>query len=346
MADDRIAIAGSDNSAKKMHRMASIRVACLGALAILVAAIVGTTVAQLSANRRTFESNILPAAEAQAVFASSAVSKFIDDIEIAMQTTAQGAVAARQDLNVGEVELLSLARLAPGIVSAVVTDAEGLMIAGVAEADAIDPDERTDYSATVAFQRALAGQIYRSDIYFVRESEPHITISLPVVRLEQEFMGALITEISLRRMSAILRDLEIEDGGLAYVVTSEGELIAHPNLSAVLRRQSLIDLEQVQQAIAGLGPVFADVRGLGGTPVVAAYAPIPSLGWFVIVERPRGTCNCSTIGGSLSDACPIIYSASSASRRCFLGVSSDPSTDRRCISGGCRCKKRQLRPED
>ncbi|HJY83844.1 MAG TPA: ATP-binding protein, partial [Candidatus Binatia bacterium] len=71
-----------------------------------------------------------------------------------------------------------------------------------------------------------------------------------------------------------------------YVVSREGDLIAHPDISLVLQKRNLRNLGQVQAALAGAPGPFAAQPNLAGQQVFPAYAVIPELGWAVLVERP------------------------------------------------------------
>jgi signal transduction histidine kinase len=76
------------------------------------------------------------------------------------------------------------------------------------------------------------------------------------------------------------------------VVDAQGRLIAHPDISLVLRNTDLSRLAQVEAARASHGPeqsdhssVAIDVRG---REVLSAYAPVAGLGWLVFAEMPVG----------------------------------------------------------
>jgi two-component system, NtrC family, sensor kinase len=76
------------------------------------------------------------------------------------------------------------------------------------------------------------------------------------------------------------------------VVDSRGHLIAHPDISLVLKKTDLSRLPQVETARAALadaGPARQVVqveRDLQGREVLTTFAPIPSLGWIVFAEQP------------------------------------------------------------
>src|SRR5207249_8067242 len=75
-----------------------------------------------------------------------------------------------------------------------------------------------------------------------------------------------------------------------YVVDADGKLIAHPELSLVLRNTDLSDLAQVRaarslQSSEQLKQAYLG-EDLSGRRVIRANAAIPPLGWLVFVELP------------------------------------------------------------
>src|SRR6202022_3478182 len=82
--------------------------------------------------------------------------------------------------------------------------------------------------------------------------------------------------------------------GQAYLVDAQGRLIAHPDISLVLRNTDLSRLTQVQAARAagsGSGSDAAEqlqeAEDIQGRRVLTAYAHVAPLGWLVFVELPR-----------------------------------------------------------
>ncbi|MGH7829260.1 MAG: GAF domain-containing protein, partial [Candidatus Binatia bacterium] len=78
--------------------------------------------------------------------------------------------------------------------------------------------------------------------------------------------------------------------GYAYLVDNRGNLIAHKDPSRVLKRQPLAGVAPVARFLRKpFSPdtePAAEVLGLIGSPVLSTYAPVPGVGWAVIVEEP------------------------------------------------------------
>ena len=131
----------------------------------------------------------------------------------------------------------------------------------------------------------MAKKVYYGPVYFRRESEPYMTLSVAGTRLDA---GVSVAEVGFTLIWDIVKGMKVGEHGVAYVIDAEGRVIAHPDESLVQRDFS--SLTQVQAArAAGSGPVTGAVqaaRDINGREVLAAYAPVLPLGWLVLVELP------------------------------------------------------------
>jgi signal transduction histidine kinase len=188
----------------------------------------------------------------------------------------------------GELDRLLL--IAPAITEAIALDADGAARARASRLRPVHPESKHDFSESVGFQRALGGRSHFGPVHFARESEPHVTVSVPIEILAGVTVGVLQAEVSLIYLGEnVVSRLEAGDTGYAYVVSRSGELIAHPQVGLVLQRRELSGLEQVAQALrsdAGAGTVGTLGRNLQGERVFSSYAAVPGLDWIVFVERP------------------------------------------------------------
>ena len=145
---------------------------------------------------------------------------------------------------------------------------------------------RTDYSADPRFTEALAKKVWFGPVYFRKESEPYMTMA---VAQSGRNAGVTVAEVNLKLIWDVITAIKIGKTGYAYVIDDKGRLIAHPDISRVLRNTDLSALPQVAAARgtadAGTEPA-AIVHNLDGHRVLSASAPIPKLGWFVFVEQP------------------------------------------------------------
>ena len=102
-----------------------------------------------------------------------------------------------------------------------------------------------DFSKDPKFFEAEIGKPYRSPVYFRGGSEPYMTIAL-----RARNASVSVAEVNLKFIWDVVSRIKVGEHGQAYVVDARGRLIAHPDISLVLRNTDLSDLAQVQAARA------------------------------------------------------------------------------------------------
>src|SRR5262249_37182308 len=97
-------------------------------------------------------------------------------------------------------------------------------------------------------------------------------------------------EVNLKLIWDVVSQIKVGERGHAYVVGANGRLIAHPDISLVLRNTDMTRLDHVRAARGGdaaaPGEQVQEARDLQGRTVLPAYAPVAPLGWIVFVELP------------------------------------------------------------
>jgi signal transduction histidine kinase len=147
-------------------------------------------------------------------------------------------------------------------------------------------DDLRDRASAEAFQGARRGKAYFGQVYFIRESEPYMTVAVPIERFAGDAVGVLVAEVNLKYIWEVVSRIKVGRAGYAYVVSREGDLIAHPDISLVLQKRQVKQLSQVQAALTGVPTRFVAQPNLAGQQVFAASATMPELGWAVLLERP------------------------------------------------------------
>src|SRR6201988_2935269 len=112
-----------------------------------------------------------------------------------------------------------------------------------------------------------------------------MTLSLAGARKDS---GVSIAEVNLKLIWDVVSQIKVGERGHAYVVGSQGRLIAHPDISLVLRNTDMSKLAQVQAAMAAggsTGSLQGDLN-IQGQEVLTASAPINPLRWTMFVELP------------------------------------------------------------
>ncbi len=260
----------------------------------------------------------------QAEAAAAKISQFIKEIESQVGWTTQLPWSA-SSLDNRRFDALRLLKQVPAITELAQVDSTGKERLRVSRLAMDVVDSGLDFSKDPKFTEAVANKVYYGPVYFRRESEPYMTLSLAGTRKDA---GVSIAEVNLKLIWDVVSQIKVGERGHAYVVGAEGRLIAHPDISLVLRNTDMSRLIQVQAALrqqaalreqAALAEQAAQGRpgqvapgarapppspasGTGltnslddslqgstniqGQEVLTASAPIAPLGWIMFVELP------------------------------------------------------------
>jgi signal transduction histidine kinase len=259
----------------------------------------------------------------QAEAAAAKIGQFIKEIESQLGWTTQLPWSA-SSLENRRFDALRLLKQVPAITELAQLDSTGKERLRVSRLAMDVVDSGADFSKDPKFKEAVAHKVYYGPVYFRRESEPYMTLSLAGTRKDA---GVSIAEVNLKLIWELVSQIKVGEGGHAYVVGAHGRLIAHPDISLVLRNTDMSRLVQVQAALAALAEVQAALAAqaeqaaqagqarqaapppqvlpapqawtansgpdaLQGTPniqgqeVLTASAPILPLGWIMFVELP------------------------------------------------------------
>jgi signal transduction histidine kinase len=221
----------------------------------------------------------------QAEAAAAKIGQFIKEIESQLGWTTQlpwsaGSIEQRR------FDALRLLRQVPAITELAQVDSTGKERLRVSRLAMDVVDSGLDLSRDPKFTEAVAHKVYYGPVYFRRESEPYMTLSLAGTRKDA---GVSIAEVNLKLIWDVVSQIKVGERGHAYVVGAGGRLIAHPDISLVLRNTDMSKLVQVQAAQAGKGTDFESLQGTKnaqGQEVLTASAPIAPLGWTMFVELP------------------------------------------------------------
>jgi signal transduction histidine kinase len=218
----------------------------------------------------------------QAESAAAKIGQSIKEIESQLGWTTQLPWSAVQDRRFDALRLL---RQVPAISELSQVDASGKERLRVSRLAMDVVDSGVDFSKDPKFTEAVANKVYYGPVYFRRESEPYMTLSLAGTRKDS---GVSIAEVNLKLIWDVVSRIKVGERGNAYVVGADGRLIAHPDISLVLRNTDMSKLPQVQAAKAA-GGATDSLQGelsIQGKEVLTASAPIKPLGWTVFVELP------------------------------------------------------------
>jgi signal transduction histidine kinase/HAMP domain-containing protein len=220
------------------------------------------------------------------------IERFVQEIH----NTLKGATRSREIAPKGltdefRFELEKLLLIAPAITEAVALDRDGNIQVQASRLRTVLPDARREAASAGAFQTAKAGKSFFGQAYFVRGSEPYMTVAVPIERFSGDVIGVLQAEVNLKYIGDVVNNLKIGKAGYAYVISKSGELIAHPDISLVLQRRNVLQLESTKVAFGQTGTTQQQQRALvtpniQGKKVLSAAAIIPGFDWAIIIERP------------------------------------------------------------
>jgi signal transduction histidine kinase/HAMP domain-containing protein len=186
-------------------------------------------------------------------------------------------------------ELEKLLLIAPAVTEAIALNENGIIQVQASRLRTVLPDAKKDLSSAVPFKVARQGKSYFGPVYFVRGSEPYMTIAVPIERFAGDVIGVLQAEVNLKYIGDVVSSITIGKAGYAYAVSRSGELIAHPDISLVLQRRNVRDLAVVKGAFvdtsrtSGASTIAPNIQG---KEVLSSFALIRDFDWAVIVERP------------------------------------------------------------
>ena len=222
----------------------------------------------------------------KALGAAARIEQFIKEVERQIGWTTQPSIVApTAAMEQRRADYFRLLRQVPPITEVSYLDAEGREQLRVSRLAMDVVGSGTSFAADPRFRDPKAGKTYFSLVYFRKESEPYITIALAG---SGNAAGVTVAEVNLKFIWDVVSQIKIGKAGHAYVVDSRGHLIAHPDISLVLKKSDLSGLAQVKGALAAAAGVSMPgiARDLDGRQVLSASAPISPLGWAVLIEQP------------------------------------------------------------
>jgi len=217
------------------------------------------------------------------------IHRFVKEIEKTMRALAQTQdIVAPALTKAYRFQLFKVLKGIPSVTTVVAVDLNGREQIKVSRLLEIQSAELKDRSSEQAFIRARRGESFYGPIYFAKQSEPHMRMAVPIEGFGADINGVLIADVNLNYIWTVISGIKAGRTGYAYVVSREGDLVAHTDISLVHQKQNLKDLGQVQAALAR-GPIaFVPQLNLVGEKVFPTSALIPELGWAVLIERPTG----------------------------------------------------------
>src|ERR1700761_5499255 len=254
-------------------------------VAVVGAALLSNGIFEVFFYYREHKASLIRIQHEQAEAASAKISQFIKEIESQLGWTTQLPWSAAS-LENRRFDALRLLRQVPAITELAQIDSTGHERLRVSRLAMDVIDSGLDLSKDPKFTEAVAHKVYYGPVYFRRESEPYMTLALAGTRKDA---GVSIAEVNLKLIWDVVSQIKVGQHGHAYVVGAQDRLVAHPDISLVLRNTDMSKLPQVRMAQANGGFLpesLEDGRNIQGQEVLTASAPIMPLRWTMFVELP------------------------------------------------------------
>src|SRR5580698_1350199 len=255
-------------------------------VAVVVLALLANGAFEIWFSYQEHKASLIGIQREQAEGAASKIEQFITEINSQVGWTTQ-LPWSDSTLDQRRFDALRLLRQVPAITELAQIDASGHEQLRVSRLTMDVVGSGVDYSTKPEFTQAVAHKVYYGPVYFRRESEPYMTLSLAGTRRDA---GVSIAQVNLKLIEDVLAQIKSVGHARAYVVDAQGRLIAHPDISLVLRNTDMSQLVQVRGARAAGANASAEqvqeATDIQGQKVLTAYATVAPLGWLVFVETP------------------------------------------------------------
>ena len=282
---DRLAGVASVTGASVMRSRLFIKYVALF-VTVVVLALLANGAFEIWFSYQEHKASLISIQREQAEAAAAKIEQFITEIESQVGWTTQLPWSS-STLEQRRFDALRLLRQVPAITELAQIDASGHEQLRVSRLTMDVVGSGADFSKKPEFTEAVAHKVYYGPVYFRRESEPYMTLSLAGARRET---GVSIAQVNLKLIWDVVSKIKVGERGRAYVVDADGRLIAHPDISLVLRNTDMSRLAQVRSARAAAGSnsgeQVQEADDIAGHRVLTAYAPVTPLGWLVFVETP------------------------------------------------------------
>jgi adenylate cyclase len=222
---------------------------------------------------------------AEAVSAAGKIAAFLDDITDQLQWTVQLPWRDGMDER-HRFDVLRLMRQVPAVVEVMLVDGTGVERLHVTRVDPDVVDGGVDHANDPAVLGARSGRIWYGPVTLHEGSEPYMTISVAGARAGY---GVTVAVINLKLIWDVITAIHVGQSGDAFVLDRSGRLVAHPDISLVLRGgddPAAARLKELQLATIAGGGETADAADAQHRTVIAAMAPIAGPDWMAFVEEP------------------------------------------------------------
>ena len=264
-------------------------------LVITIPMLVLVTLTLASQARDTFEKNALAQLEMTGNDLALSLSQWVNSNVSALQNLAAQPGIISMDAEQQRPILQAFAANYPYTYLVSTTDTTGMNIARN------DAEAPKDYSDRSWFQDAFSGQVAYQTLIGRTTGRPALVVAVPVRTPERQIVGVVMFASELTDISAIVGQMNVGQNSFAYLVDSNDQLLAHPDLQE--GATELIDYSADQPLLAlrnayALGSpaselAYRDPQGIDWR----SYAIRLDNNWAVIIQQRQS--EISALSGSL-----------------------------------------------
>jgi len=249
-------------------------------VALLGTVLIASSLIEMYSSYQANKGALLQIQKGEATLAAARIEQFVVEVERQISR-----VVESQAIRISDLDFLRLLRHAPAISDVSYLDGSGRERLRLSRLDLDVIGSNVDLSGEPRFLTAKSRRVYASPVYFRDGSEPYMTMAIAG---SGSSAGVVVAEVNLKFIWEVISRIRVGTAGHAYVVDTAGNLIAHPNISMVLRKTNFSSLPQVaraRQAAETDDPATVG-KDLAGREVLTAHASIAPLDWLIFLERP------------------------------------------------------------
>jgi methyl-accepting chemotaxis protein len=142
---------------------------------------------------------------------------------------------------------------------------------------------------------ALNGKSTFSDIYMGEDGTALIMNAVPIMN-GSNITGAILGIKEASYLNDIISTIKVGDNGYAFIISQNGTIISHPDLSMVINQINVLENLDDESATSEFGKGFGNL-GFGKTGIIdykyenneriTAVVPIPSTSWTMAISTDK-----------------------------------------------------------
>ena len=276
------------NPVRSLSRILAIAFFTLSAVFLLL----NGTIAVVS-NLLTYQDTISVRQLLVAQDAGKTVANFIQEKIGELRIGVEFANPASETFESYDVTLAVLLGHEPAFRHLALLDTNGEFVAQVSRLSSSGLQQFQDQIRPELQEAVDNDQAYISPVYIDdRTSEPLVLLAVEAHDTFGDPLGILVAELNLKFMWELVDQLEVGESGYAYVVDSQGTLIAFEDTSRVLRGENVAHISEVSEFVenpdlaADITPGAETYTGLNDGRVVGSYVPLGNPQWAIVTELP------------------------------------------------------------